>query len=277
MRFIGTLIFLGAFAFGGWWVWNHYPGVRTFVYKQIETGEFQTLEIRHTAQQIMNEHKNSLLKNSQHSFLEPTLLYYPYLLLEVKYNVNERETSEGVMLWGLLDGEVVINSDTWEKSHGFEDCINGDASREDFKVINALAKNKGTMDRKQLLEALHVEPEMLDGWLDSARRKKLIVQNGNSYRLHFNNPRMQVVPETKMSESLVAKPAEEAKRIPRRYSPSQIESIAKVAFSNNFTIRNSTTVYLPVYSIQVKNPDGSTLTSYWNALTSQRMKDVFFQ
>ena len=54
-------------------------------------------------------------------------------------------------------------------------------------------------------------------------------------------------------------------------SSSQIQKIAKAAFGDDFTVRNTTEVYLPVYSIEVLNPDGSTFTTYWNALTGDRM------
>ena len=64
-----------------------------------------------------------LLKDTDHVFLEPTLKFVPYLLMDVKYIRTQDKTGEGVILWGLVDGEMVINTGTWEKTHGFTDCI----------------------------------------------------------------------------------------------------------------------------------------------------------
>jgi hypothetical protein len=60
-------------------------------------------------------------------------------------------------------------------------------------------------------------------------------------------------------------------KVAKRYSKSDIEKNAKAVFGADFTIRNSKEVFLPVYSIEVLNPDGSVLTTYWNALSGQRM------
>src|SRR5207253_428423 len=125
----------------------------------VETSDFMTLEARYTADQIMSTHKKELLTDSQKSFKESELKFYPFLLMEVKYTESSKP-KEGVLLWGMVDGEMVINTDTWEKTHGFEDAINAKANRNEFKVINALAKNKGHLTRDQLLQELHLEGDI---------------------------------------------------------------------------------------------------------------------
>ncbi len=70
---------------------------------------------------------------------------------------------------------------------------------------------------------------------------------------------------------MVSKPYNYAQRIAKKYSSSQIERIAKVAFGADFTIRGIKEVYLPVYQLEVQNPDGSIMTSFWNALTGDRI------
>jgi hypothetical protein len=59
--------------------------------------------------------------------------------------------------------------------------------------------------------------------------------------------------------------------VKKRYRSSQIETIAKAAFGNDFAIRKTTEIFLPVYSIVVQNPDGSQMTTYWNALNGKRL------
>ncbi len=270
-RLLSTLLMLSAFSTGGYWVWKNVPQVRAFVEEHIDTSSFHTLEVRHTAQQIMETRSLELLRDDQHTFLKPSLLFYPYLLLEVKYTDSNHQTREGVILWGLDDGEMVIDASTWEKTHGFQDCIVARANRNDFRILNALAKKRSPMRRDQLSDALHVETDLLDQWLDRCREKKLVVQSGGNYRLHFERPKLQVKPQTHLNDWLVTKPYKNAEKVPKRYTVGQVESIAQAAFGNDFTIRNKKEVFLPVYSIIVQNPDGSRFTSYWNALNGQRL------
>jgi hypothetical protein len=256
---------------GGYWSWVHQPNFRTKVEDLLSSSTFQTLEVRYSAETIMEAHRKELLKDSQHVFLEPTLKFVPYLLMDVKYNRSHDKTGEGIILWGLVDGEMVINTGSWEKTHGFTDCIASNATRQEFKIINALASRGGAWDRDGLSKFLNIENNILDTWVDSCRKKSLIVQNGNTYRLHLQNPKLQVIPETKLEQWLVTKPTKHALRVKKRYRASQIENIARAAFGGDFAIRKTTEIFLPVYSIVVQNPDGSQMTTYWNALNGKRL------
>ncbi len=270
MRPLLILIALLITSASGFWVWNFVPSVRTKAEEILSSSTFQTLEVRYSAENIMEAHRKELLKDTDHVFLEPTLKFIPYLLMDVKYNRSQDKTGEGVILWGLVDGEMVINTSTWERTHGFTDCISSSATRQEFKIINALASRGGTWDREGLSRFLNLENNVLDSWVDSCRKKSLIVQNGNSYRLHLQNPRLQVIPETKLEHWLVTKPTKHATRIKKRYRSAQIEMTAKAAFGHDFAIRKTTEIFLPVYSIVVQNPDGSQMTTYWNALNGKR-------
>lgn len=267
---IMALTFLTMLA-AGVWSWKTQPKLRTKVEELLSSATFQTLEVRYTADTIMDAHRKELLKDQEHQFLEPTLKFVPYLLMDVKYNRSFDKTGEGIILWGLVDGEMVINTGTWEKTHGFTDCIASNATRTEFKIINALAARGGAWDREGLSKFLNIENNILDTWVDNCRKKSLIVQNGNTYRLHLQNPKLQVIPETKLDQWLVTKPTKHALRVKKRYRPSQIENIARAAFGNDFAIRKTTEIFLPVYSIVVQNPDGSQMTSYWNALNGKRL------
>lgn len=271
MRFVSIFIGCLVLGLGAFWSWTYLPGFRSKVDDYLSAGTFQTLEVRYSAENIMDAHRKELLKDNHHVFLEPTLKFIPYLLMDVKYIRSHDKTGEGVILWGLVDGEMVINTGTWEKTHGFTDCIASNASRQEFKIINALASRGGAWDRDGLSKFLNIENNILDTWIDSCRKKSLIVQSGNTYRLHLQNPRLMVIPETKLDQWLVTKSTKQALRVKKRYRPGQIENIAKAAFGNDFTIRNTREIFLPVYSIVVQNPDGSQMTSYWNALNGKRL------
>ena len=256
------------------WAWNS-PLMRSKLEDLISSGTFQTLEVRYSAEAIMDMHRKELLKDNDHTFLEPTLKFYPYLLMEVKYNRSFDRTSEGVILWGLVDGEMVINANTWELTHGFRDCIASNATRQEFKIINALSSRGGIWDREGLSKFLNIENHMLDEWADTCRKKSLIVQNGNSYRLHLQNPKLHVIPETRLDLNLVTKRTKNAERAKKRFRCAQVEQIARAAFGPDFAIRKTAEIFLPVYSITVQNPDGSEMTSFWNALNGKRIAQPY--
>jgi len=253
------------------WIWYNYPEARSFTFDFINKKKFNTLEVRYSAENIMEVHKKDLLKDSSHVFLEPNLKFHPYLLMEVKYTRSQDKTGEGLILWSLIDGEMVINASSWEMTHGFKDCIGSGADKDDFKIINILVSRGGSMDRESLSKILNVDNDILDQWIENCRRKSLIVQNGNNYRLHFQGPKLQVIPETKIDQSIVTKSGRYAARITRKFRPSQIEGIARSAFGNDFAIRKKTEIFLPVYSIVVQNPDGSLMTTYFNALNGKKL------
>ena len=258
--------------FVGNWAWNEFPEVRGFILNKVEAGNFMTLEARYTPDQVMNKNKGELLQSKEYTFMQPRLHFSPYLLMDVKYIENENKTGEGVILWSEEEGEMVINTKTWEMTHGFEDCINVGATKEDFKVVNALAKHeKRAMTREELVNELYVESPVLEKWLAHCIKKNLIIQNGSKYRLHFEDPKLLILPETQVGQWLVTKSFKGSNRRHRKYNEIQIKKTAMSAFGPGFTIRTITEVFLPIYEIRVKNPDGSILTTYWNAISGQRL------
>lgn len=276
MRIALTIVFSVAIILGGVILWHKFPNLGTKTEEFLSSGTFQTLEVRYSAETIMDTHRRELLKDTEHVYLEPSLKFYPYLLMEVKYNRSFDRTGEGVILWGLVDGEMVINASTWEKTHGFRDCITSNATRQEFRIINALASRGGSWDREGLSKFLNIENHMLDEWAEACRKKSLIVQNGNSYRLHLQSPKLQVIPETRLDLNLVTKRTKSAVRAKKRFRSTQIEQIARAAFGPDFAIRKTTEIFLPVYSITVQNPDGSQMTSFWNALNGKRLSQPYY-
>ncbi|MBN1914727.1 MAG: hypothetical protein JW769_02430 [Parachlamydiales bacterium] len=275
MRLFSAILVTLALSGAILWMWSSNPQVRSLLLQIAAPSKIQTLEIRYSAQGLMEMHKRELLKDAKHTFLKPTLQFHPYLLMEVKYSKTTDRTGEGIILWSLIDGEMVINTNTWEKTHGFSDCLSAHADKHDFKIINALAQYGGAMDRNALSQHLNVDDNVLDVWIDNCRRKSLIVQKGNIYRLHLEEPKMRVLPETKLMQWLVTKSSVKIDRIAKRFNIYQIENLAKNAFGNDFAIRKTTEVFLPVYNIVIQNPDGSQMTSYWNALNGKRLSPIY--
>ncbi|MCH9610465.1 MAG: hypothetical protein S4CHLAM81_12390 [Chlamydiales bacterium] len=243
--------------------------LQDLVEEKVHSRNFHTLEIRFSADDIMRRHKNELLKGKGYSYLEPKLAFYPYLMMDMKFSRDHIFTEEGMLLWGLYDGEMVIDTGSWETSHGFEDCLLVHASKNDFKVLRAILEMGSAIDREQLYKKFKVEPEVVDKWVASCRDKKLIVSSGNKFRIHLQNPQIESIPITNLAEPLVTQPTKSAVKMKKRYSVSQIKKLTEIAFGSNFAIRKMQQVFLPVYQIAIQNPDGSVRTTYWNALNGE--------
>jgi hypothetical protein len=240
--------------------------------KYVENGEVVTLESRFSPEQIMRLHQEVLLPNKNYTFEDPSLLFHPYLLMDVKFTQSNGRTKEGIILWSMVDGEMVLDADTWQKTHGFSDAILADASRNDMVILQWLSHQKdGKVYMNQLQKSLNLEPTVAEKMVKQAEAKYLVTMKKNMVALHFENPTFNVMPLTQMNQRLVTKPYNDGKRVEARYYRKQIEKIAKASFGKDFTIRSSQVVYLPVYNIQVLNPDGSHLSSRWNALTGQQI------
>jgi len=270
-RLIGTLLLLAAIGYGGYWTWQTQPQVRQFVESHLSTSEFQTLEARYSAKQIMANQASDLLEDESHKYLRSQQLFYPYLMMEVKFLDKSGSTKEGVILWGMDDGEMVVDAREWTKSHGFQDCINAGADRNDFRILHALSKSGSGASRETMANEMHIDAELLDTWLERCRKKQLIVKQGGNYRLHFERPRLDVEPLTRINQALVTKSQKQTLRASKNYTLAQIKKVAQSAFGNDFAIRSSKEIFLPVYSIEVQNPDGSIATTYWNALTGKQI------
>ncbi len=272
-RFISSLLTIAALGAGAYWVNKTHPEYKNKVMDYINTGTFLTLEARYTANQIMESQKKDLLRTDKHKYLTPSLKFFPYIMMDVKYTKDSSHTGEGIILWDLTDGEMVLDTKEWDKTHGFGDCIAASTERYEFKILNVLADKGGKADKASLIKTLQIEGNILDVWLDSCRKKKLIVHTGSSYRLHFEDPVLSIKPETKVHDRLVTKSYKGAERVGKRFSTKQIQRTTISAFGSDFSIRHIKDVFLPVYSIVVQNPDGSVHTSYWNALSGKPLNE----
>ncbi len=268
-------LFFGLFLLSGgsWWLWHSsaFSNWRDLAFQYIDNRDISTLEARFLPNQLLEMHRQELLGNDKRTLQNTVLKYYPYLLLDVKYTDNGK-TKEGVLLWGMNDGEMVLNTETWQTTHGFSDCLECDASRSDFKLMHALARRNGTATIEELQKDLQIERDVLAGWIQEAKKKHLVMQKGAVLQLHFENPKLLVSPETKVKQYVVTKPLGEGEKVGKTFSRSQIIALTQTAFGNEFKIRSETEIFLPVYSMEILNPDGSVQVSEWNALTGERIQ-----
>ncbi|MBB65191.1 MAG: hypothetical protein CMO81_09015 [Waddliaceae bacterium] len=271
MRRIISIVFVISLLGISFWTWRNIEHVKNWIERQVDAGDFLTLEARYTGDQIMEAFKHELIQDEFHNYLEPILQFHPYALMEVKFLDDKNKTRESMILWSLEDGEMVLDTNTWESSHGFRDCIEAGATANDFVILNALAQHRNGMDLPGLSKYTELSDTELEKAIQSSENKHLIVKKGNRYRLHFEEPKIDVSPQTNMNQWLVTKPYKHAIRTSGEYSIKEVQRIAQAAFGKHFTIRKWQQVYLPVYRIDVQNPDNSIATFHWNALNGKQL------
>lgn len=273
MRLIWILLTLAGGGYGLWWYSDTQPSLKGKLEQLVQLRSVRGLEVRYGAEQIIEMHQKKLLKEKGSRIAESSLKFYPYLLLESKYN-SKNKSKESLLLWDLSDGEMVLQTKDWIKTHGFGDCIRAHVQNHEFRIMSTMARKGGTCDRSHLLEKLQIDSPMLEAWLRSCFKKNLIIETGDKYRLHLQNPRLTRVPETEIADRLITRTYKQAVRMPNQFSTSQIERMARTAFGPQFIIRKSTEVYLPVYCIVVQQPDGALQTHHINGLTGKPLGAV---
>lgn len=277
MRLLYTFFTLAAFGYGLYWVAEKNPDFKQKVEEWVDFRSTSALETRFDPVQVMETHQKKLLKEKGARFLTPELKFFPHLLMEVKYSDHKGRTKESLMLWDLTDGEMVLDAKTWEKTHGFADCILSHAQTHEFKILQTLAEKGGSCDAATLLSKLEIEGPLAEVMIQGCVRKNLIIPSGvGKYRLHLENPHLTDIPETKFEGQLTTKAHKNVTRAQKYFTSSQIERMVKMAFGENFSIRKTTEVYLPIHRIVVQKPDGSIQTSHFNALTGKELPPARF-
>ncbi len=263
------LYFAAAFAV---FLWLYTTDGTYSVEKYVQNGDLVTLETRYSAEEIMEKYRDELIGNSSRTYQEPTVQFHPYLLLNVKYCDKNNKTKQATLIWSQIDGEMVLNTDTWEQTNGFKEAIEAGATPLEFRLLNAIADSRGILSKEKLQRELGLDAEPLQALLESLKTKQLIVVKGNDVSLHFENPKFNVLPQTKVTAALVTKPYRDGKKLSAKYGRSKIEKTAKSAFGADFTILDSEEIYLPVLRISMQNTDGSLLITDWNAITGNKLQ-----
>ena len=142
--------------------------------------------------------------------------------------------------------------------------------------LTSLALNGGVADRTSLINNLEINPSEANLLLEKCRKKKLIVKQGNHYRLHLQNPLFHLKPVTDTPFPLVTKNVKTTEKMQRRYSPSQIKKAAEAAFGEEFAIRHTQEVFLPIYSVKSSEGGEYPHTIHLNAISGQKISNLSF-
>ncbi len=270
MRALYTILFLAFIAGGSWWIVTANP-MDGLAPNQDEDKRFLALEARYSPHQIMETHRDELLQHADDEFGNASLKFYPFILMEVRFSLADKRVREGVVLWSQESGEMIVDTDTWESTHGFSHGMLAGADGHDYKIVKALAANDNKMTRDELRRFLRVGADTLDDWTESALSRDLVTQHGNTLKLKQNGINIDVEPQTKIHQWLVTKPYSRAIRAPSRFAADQILETAGAHFGPQLTIKSHKEVYLPVYSISVQDKKGTERTTFWNALNGRRV------
>jgi hypothetical protein len=260
MRFLFTLIILGALGYGGYWTYNNVPQVRDAVdhlWSKIDHSQVQTLQLRYDAEQLARSGDSELQ-------------LHPYLMIDSKYTDASGETMEGTLLWDLTDGELILNASTWEKTHGVQDCLQVRATPNDCRILRGLTDLGSRASRADLASHLHLDGRTLQRHLTAAAKRSLVTFQNDQWRIHIATPHLAFIPETATSRPLATQPMGGHIQ-PKRYSTRRVESLAQSLFGESFAIRQTTLVYLPVYSVSKKGSDGALGYTSYNALTGAQL------
>lgn len=275
-RILTTLLYLGIAAAVGVWIFEKNPTLAESLRGLLDNGDHLTLEARFTPEEIMENNRSALIVDEGDKFRPAKLKYHPYLIIDAHYSTPSGKEKEGTLLWCMVDGEMVLNTDTWDKSHGFQEALLANASQNEFTIMTSLAKNGGSMSLNDLLKELKISKESLLAEVESAQSKRLMRQKGDVVSLYFQDANIPEVPKTKINHWLATKLYNHTERLPKRFSSTQIERLAKGAYGDDFTIRSLEEIALPVYTIEVIGSDGSVHTSFWNGVNGKRISPRSF-
>lgn len=265
MRKITISLMLVILALGSFLFWQNSSILRQFIAWASRGSEIKIFEPRYSIEDILKLHKkNFLLKHSE--IQEASLLFYPYVMMDVKFPGNDGKAGKGILLWSLTDGEAVINGDSWEMTHGFAQALSSKPSKDALRLMHVISLYGGSVSKEILQKQLRLPEDKLNQVINETIDKNFVTNNAGNYRLASGDFHIDMAPETHFSYPLETKfnPGTQGEK--SLYDEEQIIEMAKATFGSTFSIENSQIVYLPVYSIQ----DDHALTT-WNAVTGKRM------
>ncbi|WP_213358129.1 hypothetical protein [Chlamydiifrater phoenicopteri] len=231
------------------------------------------IERSYSPEQVIENFKN----RNQDLYLEQC--FFPYLLLKARYQREnpsrngDYEILEGALLWSLVNGEVVMDTETWNCSQGFRECLISKADKHDMLIMQTLIALGGSANKEYLIERLSTRNFHVAKSIKNCHRKKLIFVQGDRVGIPFrkfqplNNCMMT------MNRSLVSliKP-KGAIMISERHSEDDVRSLASKVFGKNFYVIDMQKVFVPAYKITTKGIDGSQRIEYINAINGKRLE-----
>lgn len=238
-----------------------------------ENGNLTTLKPRFTTEQILNNARPELIQENTAKIKAPVTKMLPLLLLEVKYKGEDDRPKEGYWIWNSFQGELILNLNPLEMTHGFRDAINSRASLDEFRLIKALAV-KGSLNKDLLKRQLGLN-QNFESLLQTAQKKQLILVQGQNVKLHLQSPKIET-PSSIALPSFVLLPYEHSQIISHPFSKSEVAFALESAFGPNLKIRSIKEIFMPILEIDVEKKDGSHVLYHFNSVTGETLPNTFW-
>lgn len=201
------------------------------------------------------------------------MCFFPHVLFHIKFSKEDprKGSQEGQLLWSLVDGELVLDTDTWTKTQGFKECLLLQANQQDMVVMQTLSRLGGAVSRDTLLQALMMKHAKADQMIRKCQKKKLVfVYAGDKIGYHFRQPQFVQGCTTRMHrEPVLLRKTRGMSLWPNTYSEDRIKELASMVFGQNFFIINTEEVYVPVYKVMLRSPEDSVRIQYVNAVNGE--------
>jgi hypothetical protein len=174
------------------------------------------------------------------------------------------------MLWDLIDGELVLDTNSFDHTQGFADCITSQANADDFRILHMLTK-KGALSKEELSLELGTDAQVVCDHIENLRKRHLVIVANDVVRVHVESPLLKVEPLTSITRPFVQRKILHKDELRTVYTKSDVERLVKAAFGQDVAIRSSRPIFVPIYEIQVLNPDGSLRRTFWNAISGKEL------
>lgn len=269
-RSLVWLMVLGIAAAAGYWAYTHTERLQQYVLPSTKEESIDTFEALILPNDLLTKQPH-LLTTQGHSFGPVTLYFAPQLLLSVKYSHDSKSSKASTAVWDMIDGELVIDTNTFDHTQGFADCLASQAGADDFRILRTLTQSGGTLSKEAIIKELGGDDSAICERIENLKKRHLVIIANDVVRIHVESPLFKIEPSTLLTKPIVHRTTLYGNLLPTTFSKSDIETLVKAAFGQDLAIRNSRLVYIPTYEIQVNNPDGSVRKTYWNAISGKEM------
>ena len=154
---------------GGILIWQNNRSLRRLIERASRGNEITVFESRYLSQDLPKK-----------DYKDITLLFFPYLMMEVKFPGNDGKAGHGILLWSLTSGEAVINGDTWEMTRGFAQALSSKPSKDAFRLMQVISLYGGSVSKELLEKQLRLHNGKLDEVINEAIDKKFVINNVRS-------------------------------------------------------------------------------------------------
>ncbi|MCK5787866.1 MAG: hypothetical protein KAH32_02615 [Chlamydiia bacterium] len=121
--------------------------------------------------------------------------YYPHLLVYVRHFDANKTPHDLVQIWDMSDCEIVLNTETWQKTHGIED-LNASCRQENaYRIAEALSR-AGKATTKELSDSTGIPTQKIYQAMSSDKNSRVFINNKNIMSMSIPHSSLPEVPHT---------------------------------------------------------------------------------